>query len=56
MAKVMLKIFSSSQTYEEKLNRLNEAVTDATNARIVSKDSLKSLQDYKKKYEELSKA
>ena len=46
----------ATESTEEKLAHLQETITDASNARIVSKNELKTLEDYKKKYEELSKA
>ena len=45
-----------SESVEDKVNRLQEAVENANNERIQSKNELKSLTDYKAKYEELSKA
>ena len=43
----------SSETTAEKVSRLQNTLTEATNARIKSQDELKTLTDYKKKYEEV---
>lgn len=43
----------ASESTSEKIQRLQDNLTEATNARIKSQDELKTLVDYKKKYEEL---
>jgi len=40
----------------ERVARLEKNVTNAKNEKIKSKDELKTLEDYKKKYDELSKS
>ena len=44
-----------SESTEERINRLQKNITDTKNTTLQSKDDLKTLVDYKKKYEELNK-
>ena len=42
-------------TTEEKINKLEQAITSTSNKKLQSKNELKTLTDYKKKYDELYK-
>lgn len=43
----------ATESTEEKVSRLGKAIEEASNKKIESKDNLKTLTEYKKKYEEL---
>ena len=45
-----------TESTAERVQKLEKNITEASNERIKSKDELKTLEDYKKKYDELSKA
>ena len=45
-----------SESTTERIDRLTKDVTDTNNERIKSKSELKTLEDYKEKYDELSKS
>jgi len=46
----------ASESTEEKVQKLSDAVKSTNNEKLKSKDELKTLADYKKKYDELSTA
>ena len=43
----------ATETTEEKINRLKSSVEESSNATLKSKDELQTLENYKKKYDEL---
>ena len=45
-----------TETAEERVEKLSKNITEAKNDKIKSKDELKTLEDQKKKYDELSKS
>jgi len=45
-----------TETMAERVANLEKNITDAKNEKIKSKDELNTLEDYKKKYDELSKS
>lgn len=49
-------IATMEETTEEKIDRLKKNVEESSNESLLSKNELKTLTDYKKKYEELSKS
>jgi cell division ATPase FtsA len=46
----------ATETTAEKIERLKTNVTNATNESIKDKDELRTLENYKRKYDELSKS
>ena len=49
----IITLISSIETAEKKAERLKKTAEDATNKALVSKDELKTLKQYKEKYDEL---
>lgn len=49
-------IATMEETTEEKIDRLEKRVSESSNELLTSKNELKTLIDYKKKYEQLSKS
>lgn len=53
---IIVGIETATEDVEEKIERLTKDVEDSNNEALLSKNELKTLTDYKKKYEQLAKS